>query len=64
MNRFVITCDICGSECGKTHYTTQKYPISINYFTLKEPDRMDICESCFKRIKATMREISEEYGRK
>lgn len=61
MNRFVTTCDICGNECGNVHYTIQKYPLSINYFTLKEAEKMDICETCLKRIKATMKEISKEH---
>ena len=64
MNKFVTTCDVCGCECSENHYLIQKYPININYFTGTESGKKDICESCYKRIEVTFREIAKASGRK
>lgn len=64
MNRFVTTCDVCGCDCNGNYYLIQKYPININYFTGNESNKIDVCESCYKRIKVTFKEIAAAYGRK
>ena len=64
MNRFVTTCDVCGCDCNGNYYLIQKYPININYFTGSEYNKRDICESCYKRVEITLKEISKAYGRK